>query len=85
MGNPRLRRSAGSDTEHVIVQRPLHRILAFTGYTIDDVVQNPIAKNAVLGYYKLHKQVARRCEIVDLEKQWSQPTAVRKGGMKIQI
>jgi hypothetical protein len=57
--------------EQVIVQRPLHRILAFTRRSIDDVVNNPIAKNEVYGYYKLSKWVERRSEIVELEQQWN--------------
>jgi hypothetical protein len=65
-------RPAG-DPEHVILHRPLDRILAFTGFSIDDVVDNPIAKNAVLGYYKLHKQILRRGEILELERLWNTP------------
>jgi hypothetical protein len=64
-------RPADGRVELVQIQRPLHRILAHVGYSIDDVVENPIAKNAVLGYYKLYRQVKRRCEIVDLERQWN--------------
>lgn len=56
---------------HVLKERALHRVLRFTGHTIDDVVNNPIVKNKVLGYYKLHRLVDRRCEIVDLERQWN--------------
>ena len=56
---------------YVLRQRALHRILNFTGRSIDDVVNNPIVKNEVLGYYKLHKFVDRRCEIRDLERQWN--------------
>lgn len=55
----------------VLHQRPLSRVLAFTGRSIDDVVNNPIVKNEVLGYYKLHRFVQRRCDITDLEKQWN--------------
>ena len=55
----------------VQVERPLRRILAFTGRSIDDVVNDPIAKRQVLGYYKLHRQVARSCEITELERQWN--------------
>jgi hypothetical protein len=57
--------------EHVIVQRPLHRVMAFTRRTIDDIVNDPIAKNEVIGYYKLHRQVERWCEIVELERWWN--------------
>jgi len=56
---------------HVLIQRPLQRVLSFTGRTIDDVVNDPIAKNQVLGYYKLHKFVERRSEIIELERQWN--------------
>ena len=57
-----------------VVQRPLNRVLAFIGRTIDDVVNDPIVKNQVYGYYKLHRQVERAAEIRDLERQWN-PTA----------
>jgi hypothetical protein len=66
-----LSETASPGVELVLTHRPLDRIFAHTGYTIDDVVDNPIAKNAVLGYYKLHRQVERGCEIVDLERQWN--------------
>jgi hypothetical protein len=52
-------------------QRPLHRVLAFTRRSIDDVVNDPIAKNEVYGYYKLFRQVERASDIRDLEKQWN--------------
>lgn len=58
-------------TEHVLFQRPLRRILAFTRRSIDDVVNNPLAKNEVLGYYKLHRQIERFAEMRDLERQWN--------------
>jgi hypothetical protein len=70
-GGVRLPAQAGAGIEHVIIQRPLHRVLAFTRRSIDDVVNDPIAKREVLGYYKLHKQVQRGCEIVDLERWWN--------------
>jgi hypothetical protein len=62
---------AGDRTEFLLVQRPLRRILAFTRRSIDDVVNNPIAKREVLGYYKLHKQVERGMEVRELERQWN--------------
>ena len=58
-------------SEHVILQRPLQRVLAFTRRTIDDVVNDPIAKNEVLGYYKLHNWINRGCEATDLNRWWS--------------
>jgi hypothetical protein len=58
-------------TEYTVVQRPLRRVLAFTGRSIDDVVNNPIVKREILGYYKLHKQIHRSGEARDLERQWN--------------
>ena len=57
--------------EHVIVLRPLHRVLHFSRQSIDDVINSPISKNLVLGYFKLYKEVHRTCEAVDLERQWN--------------
>lgn len=65
------REVAGSRTEFILIQRPLQRILAFTRRSIHDVVNNPIAKNEVLGYYKLHRQVQRSMETRELERQWN--------------
>jgi hypothetical protein len=62
---------AGDRTEFILIQRPLRRILAFTRRSIDDVVNDPIAKREVLGYYKLHKQVSRTMEARELERQWN--------------
>lgn len=67
----RLWRGTEDATEQLYLHRPLDRIFAFTGYGIDDVVANPIAKNAVLGYYKLQKQIMRSSEVVDLERHWN--------------
>lgn len=53
------------------VRHPLHRVLAITGRTIDDVVNDPIARNEVYGYYKLHRQVERSAEVRELERQWN--------------
>ena len=54
-----------------VVEKRLNRVLAFTGLTIHDVVNSPIAKNTVLGYFKLSRMVDRRSEIVELERQWN--------------
>jgi hypothetical protein len=72
-GMSRLRPSAKSltGTELVQIQRPLGRIFGHLNCSIDDVVNDRIAKNAVLGYYKLSRQITRGCEIVDLERQWN--------------
>jgi len=73
IGRPSLWRQPSGVPEFILVHRPLDRILAFTGFSIDDVVGNPIAKNAVLGYFKLHKQIIRRGEILELERLWNSP------------
>jgi hypothetical protein len=57
--------------ESRIIQTRLNRVLAFTRLTIDDVINNPIAKNQVLGYWKLSRQIDRSGEITELERQWN--------------
>jgi hypothetical protein len=64
-------RHDGDNVEQVLTQRPLHRVLAFTGNSIDDVVNSPLVKNQVLGYYRLYRQVERQSEIRELERQWN--------------
>ena len=58
-------------TEHLMIRRALDRVLAFRGRTIDDVVNDPFVKNEIFGYWKLHKQILRTSEVVDLERQWN--------------
>jgi hypothetical protein len=72
---------AANDTAHLRYVRlsPLLRVLAFTGRSIDEVVNDPIVKREVLGYFKLQKWVQRGCEQVDLERQWRFRTPARKG------
>jgi hypothetical protein len=55
----------------VVMQHPLRRVLAYTRRSIDDVVNCPIAKNEVAGYYKLQKWITRGIEIRELERQWN--------------
>ena len=64
----------GSDnarTEHVMLRRPLDRILAFTGRSIHDIVNNPLAKNQVYGFFKLQRWMDRQSEISELERTWN--------------
>ena len=68
---PRLPETEGPRTEYLLTQHPLRRVLAFTRRSIDDVVNDPIAKNEVLGYYKLYRQIHRSSEVVELENQWN--------------
>jgi hypothetical protein len=62
---------AAQHVEHVLIQKTLARIFAFTGVSIDDVINDPIARNKVISYYKLHRWVDRQSEIRDLERQWN--------------
>jgi hypothetical protein len=70
--SPRRRSIDHNDrSEQVIIQRPLDRVLAFTHRTLDDVINDPIAKSEVLGYYKLQNWVRRGCEASDLDRWWN--------------
>jgi hypothetical protein len=60
-------------TELVLIEHALRRVFAFTGHTIDDVINDPIARNRVCGYYKLGRWIDRQCEIADLVRQWNLP------------
>jgi hypothetical protein len=61
----------GPRTEHAMIQRPLQRILSFCRKSIDDVVNSPLAKNEVLGYWKVYRQIRRGSEVMELERQWN--------------
>lgn len=63
--------SAGTQSQLVILQRPLDRVLAFTRHNIHEVVNDPIAQREVLGYFKLQRWVTRELERGDLERQWN--------------
>ncbi len=56
---------------HVETERPMRRLLAFAGHSIDDVINCPIARGKVRGYFKLDKWMQRQIEIGDLERQWN--------------
>jgi len=68
---PNLPRRREGDTEYILVQRPLQRVLAFLGHSIDDVCTDPIAKIKVFSYFKLYKQIQRSSEISELERWWN--------------
>jgi hypothetical protein len=71
LGARRLRRDEAPGIEQVMIVRPLQRILAFTGRSIDDVINSPIARREVAGYFKLHRQIERVSETRELEQQWN--------------
>lgn len=70
-GIPRLSIPDGPRTERLVEQRPLRRVLAFLGHSIDDVVNDPIVRNKVYGFYKLQRQVDRAMEVTELERWWN--------------
>lgn len=62
----------GTDRGYVAVLtegQALNRVLEFTGYTIHDVVNNPVARNAVTGYYRLYRYVEWYCETTDSSRR----------------
>jgi hypothetical protein len=76
IGIPRLTQPAVDRHELVMVHRPLRRVMAFLGCSIDQLCNDPIVKNQVFGYFKLYKEINRRAEMTDLERQWN-PAGVR--------
>ena len=70
-GTLRLSIRHGPGVERIIEQRPLRRVLAFLGYSIDDVINDPIVRNKVFGFYKLQRQVDRAMEVTELERWWN--------------
>ena len=62
---------AATGTEYLAGQHPLRRILAFRGRSIDDIVNDPVVKNEVIGYFKLHRHINRAGETRELERQWN--------------
>lgn len=71
IGVPHLGRDVTARLEHVFIHHPLRRILAFTRRTIDDVINDPMARNEVRCFYKLQRSIERHSEIRDLERQWN--------------
>ncbi len=76
MGAARLERRALEGAELRVVQRPLRRVMAFLGCSIDELCNERVVKNRVLGYFKLYKEIDRRGEMRELERQWN-PSGLR--------
>ena len=55
----------------VVQQRSFARLLAFAGWTIDDVVSNPIAKRDVRNWFKTDRRLHRQLDVIELERQWN--------------
>src|SRR5207249_7858991 len=56
-GRSHPRRDERASSAWVQRQQPLRRILSFTRRSIDDVINCPIARNEVIGYYKLYRLI----------------------------
>jgi hypothetical protein len=69
--NFRRRPSEEPSQVHVVRVSELRKILAFAGWSIDDVIDNPIARKDVARWFKLGRWMTRRLEISDLESQWN--------------
>ena len=61
---------ADAEVIHERVGR-LERILAFCGHDLHDVLTNPVARRRVDFYLAVDREVTRRGEIGDLERQWN--------------
>ena len=55
----------------VVLQTPIHQLLAFAGHSIDDVVNCPVARRRVAYYHRVGRQIVRAGEVADLERQWN--------------
>jgi hypothetical protein len=58
LGKPHLSRDDHNPIA-TLVQREyaIRRVLRFTGYSIDDVINDPFARSVVKGYYKLSRRI----------------------------
>lgn len=53
--------SGASQEAHAAARLALHRVLEFTNRTIHDVINDPVVKNEVAGYYKLDEFIRHVC------------------------
>jgi hypothetical protein len=60
-GGQAIARSPGV-AEYRIPQFMLRRVLKYTGHTIDEVINDASVRYEVAGYYKLSRQLERRCD-----------------------
>ena len=68
---PTSRREQEQGVTHIVRQRNFSRLLAFAGWTIDDVVNNPIARRDMRNWFKTDRRLHRQLEVLDLERQWN--------------
>ncbi|MBV8781233.1 MAG: hypothetical protein JO353_07530 [Phycisphaerae bacterium] len=71
LNRPSLSDPPSAGLQQVQRHTELSRVLAFIGRSIDDVINDPIARNQVWCYFKLLKQIERQALIGELERQWN--------------
>jgi hypothetical protein len=62
LGKPYVERYDDTWPAIIFEESALRRVLNFTRYTIDDVINDPYARYQVCGYYRLHRQIERVCD-----------------------
>ncbi len=64
---PRIR--VDSHILRTVQHSPVQRILAFLNYSIDDVIDDPIARTAVYYHFRIYNLIGRRCAAIDAERE----------------
>ena len=54
---------------HSVNHTPMQRILAFANLSIDDVIDNPVARTEVYYLWRIHNLIGRRCAAVENERR----------------
>jgi hypothetical protein len=55
---------------HSVHHTVLQRILAFRNLSIDDVIDNPVARTEVYYMWRIHNLIGRRCAAIERERHW---------------
>jgi hypothetical protein len=55
--------------QQAISRLALRRILRYRKRTIDDIINNPLVKMEVLGWYRMSRFVERRCDKITSDRQ----------------
>lgn len=61
----------GDGQRHIVSMDRLGWILAFCGRTWEELEADGVARRQVAFYVEVDREMGRRAEIVDLEKQWN--------------
>lgn len=54
---------------HSVQHTPLQRILAFRNLSIDDVIDNPVARTEVYYLWRIHNLIRRRYAAMEAERR----------------